>query len=59
MADVKLARLANDDKHEDSWVDLAGYAACGGEVATKQLYDPMRPPPGRSDWFWRNYPGCK
>jgi hypothetical protein len=29
---VKIARLAADPKHADSWVDLAGYAACGGEV---------------------------
>jgi hypothetical protein len=29
---VKIARLAADIKHADSWVDLAGYAACGGEV---------------------------
>ena len=35
MADMKLARLENDDKHEDSWVDLAGYAACGAEVSTE------------------------
>ena len=30
---VKTARLINDPSHEDSWVDKAGYAACGGEVA--------------------------
>lgn len=33
LADVKLARIEADSKHEDSWVDLAGYAACGAEVA--------------------------
>lgn len=33
MADVKLARLEHDPAHADSWVDVAGYAACGGEVS--------------------------
>lgn len=35
MADVKLARLGQDIAHADSWVDLAGYAALGGEVGTR------------------------
>jgi hypothetical protein len=30
---VKVARLAKTPSHTDSWVDIAGYAACGGEVA--------------------------
>lgn len=30
---VKLARLANSPSHRDSWIDIAGYAACGAEVA--------------------------
>ena len=29
---MKTARLMNDCKHMDSWVDIAGYAACGGEI---------------------------
>lgn len=33
MADLKLARLENRPDHSDSWVDLAGYAACGAEIA--------------------------
>lgn len=33
LADVKLARLEHDPKHKDSWIDLAGYAACGAEVS--------------------------
>jgi hypothetical protein len=33
MALMKIARLANDPSHHDSWVDVAGYAACGGELA--------------------------
>lgn len=34
-ADLKAARLENQPQHHDSWVDLAGYAACGGEIEAK------------------------
>lgn len=37
MALLKIARLHENDTHIDSWVDLAGYAACGGEIAAKGL----------------------
>ena len=30
----KIARSQYNPDHYDSWVDIAGYAACGGEVAT-------------------------
>ena len=33
LGEVKMARLANDPTHTDSWVDLAGYAGCGSECA--------------------------
>lgn len=33
MALVKVARLMETPSHPDSWVDLAGYAACGREVS--------------------------
>lgn len=34
MAMLKIARIATTSgKHKDSWLDLAGYAACGWEVA--------------------------
>lgn len=33
MALMKIARLENDPNHHDSWIDIAGYAACGGELA--------------------------
>jgi len=33
MAWVKIARLIDNPKHEDSWVDLAGYASYGGKVS--------------------------
>lgn len=35
MALLKIARIATTDK-EDSFVDLAGYAACAGEIAAKE-----------------------
>lgn len=37
MAGMKLARLRFNPTHEDSWVDMAGYAACGMDVAFKPL----------------------
>lgn len=33
----KIARAQYNPDHYDSWVDIAGYAACGGEVATKEI----------------------
>lgn len=31
---LKIARLAHSSgQHLDSWIDLAGYAACGGEAS--------------------------
>jgi hypothetical protein len=32
---LKLARLIVTPTHEDSWVDIAGYASLGGEVDGK------------------------
>lgn len=36
MALMKIARIEANPGHMDSWVDLAGYAACGGEIAGKE-----------------------
>lgn len=33
MTLLKVARLAQNPDHADSWVDGAGYFACGGEIA--------------------------
>lgn len=33
MALLKIARISGNHYSEDSWIDLAGYAACGGELA--------------------------
>lgn len=36
LALMKLARLKHSEgQHRDSWVDLAGYAACGAECAAR------------------------
>lgn len=29
---LKIARLANTPSHADSWIDIAGYAACGADI---------------------------
>lgn len=34
MVLMKLARLQNKEDHEDSWIDIAGYAANGGEIVS-------------------------
>jgi len=32
LALLKVARIASGQAKDDNWVDLAGYAACGGEI---------------------------
>ena len=32
LALLKIARIASGNAKEDNWIDLAGYAACGGEI---------------------------
>ena len=32
LALLKIARIASGHAKSDNWVDLAGYAACGGEI---------------------------
>ena len=32
LALLKIARIRGGQKHPDNWVDIAGYAACGGEI---------------------------
>ena len=36
MGLLKVARIASNPQHMDNWVDLAGYAACGGEIAGRE-----------------------
>ena len=35
MVLLKIARIRSNPSHPDNWIDCAGYAACGGEIATK------------------------
>lgn len=32
---LKIARIATGHGKSDNWVDLAGYAACGGELQSR------------------------
>lgn len=36
LALLKIARIASGHAKADNWVDLAGYAACGGELQGRQ-----------------------
>lgn len=35
MALLKIARLSQNIYHDDSWLDLAGYAAIGAEITSE------------------------
>ena len=35
MIMLKIARIGTGADKEDNWVDIAGYAACGGEVESE------------------------
>jgi len=30
---LKIGRIKSNSKHADNWIDMAGYAACGGELS--------------------------
>lgn len=32
LALLKIARISGGQAKDDNWIDLAGYAACGGEI---------------------------
>lgn len=36
LALLKIARIASGRMKDDNWIDLAGYAACGGEIAAER-----------------------
>lgn len=36
MVLLKVARCASNPRHKDNWIDIAGYAACGGELSDVQ-----------------------
>lgn len=37
LALLKIARIATGVQKADNWVDLAGYAACGGELESDEI----------------------
>lgn len=37
MCLAKISRIRHDPSNADSWIDLAGYAACGSEVCGAKL----------------------
>lgn len=39
LALLKIARIASGHAKSDNWVDLAGYAACGGEIEASYAVD--------------------
>jgi hypothetical protein len=54
MALMKVARLIESPGHEDSWTDLAGYAACGARCAIAEgcapnVSEDEQPPNGKGD----------
>lgn len=38
LALLKIARIASGHAKADNWIDLAGYAACGGEIETEESH---------------------
>lgn len=36
MVLLKIARAKENPKHTDNWIDMAGYAACAGEIAADE-----------------------
>lgn len=48
LAALKIVRANTTPTHADNWVDLAGYAACGGELASND--EPEFPGLDPSKW---------
>jgi hypothetical protein len=46
MALLKVARIASGQTKEDNYVDLAGYAACAGEIALHGVKE--------GEWHWES-----
>lgn len=55
---IKIGRLMETPDHADSWVDIAGYAACGREVSAAKpaakVFDGFAFDPGSDERWWRN-----
>lgn len=63
LADLKACRAWGNPAHADNWVDLAGYAACGGELATDRAVEDRQPEasaePRRAEWYLDPANACK
>lgn len=46
LAGLKVARLAHNPGHRDSWVDLVGYAICAEHFLPQPSAPGGEPPPG-------------
>lgn len=44
---LKTARISSGQTKVDNWVDIAGYAACGGEIQTRDKDEAPEHPEGR------------
>ena len=44
MMILKICRLKTSPAKADSWIDIAGYAACGAEVAQAKFNKPEAAP---------------
>ena len=38
---LKVARVKSNPQHLDNWLDICGYGACGGEIATQNISEPI------------------
>lgn len=43
MALVKIARISSGHAKDDNWIDLCGYAACGGEIESEAFKKIVKP----------------
>lgn len=41
MIDLKIVRAWYNEKNLDNWIDIAGYAACGGEISSEPENHPL------------------
>lgn len=61
LALLKIARIASGHAKEDNWIDLAGYAACGGEIQPGGTHE-TEPEAGQirvaAEAIGRNCPHC-
>lgn len=46
MVLMKVARIEETPDHDDSWIDIAGYAACGSECAAGPVIEHEPTPAG-------------